>query len=251
MASRPQRYKGLLKCACGLDQARLRLAASLDGLHRAIVQANGRAAPATAAGLDYPELCVPYRKAFRDQVSWSGHVARMHGYRRAHLVGSRTLCRTCGRRCANQHRLRRHLVSVPACVQGWGRFKPADEASASNAIHQLAPPCPAAGMHPAVSVQLLQSLEEICGAAEADVWSCIEEHIEPISVLRRTVEVWRSRHTGSDWHEEISETCSFCLTLQPLLSTTKMGASQADRPNPQFQSGARPGPYATPCPVKC
>ena len=95
---------------------------------------------------------------------------RVHGYRRAHSVGGRTLCRTCGR-------LRRRLVSVPACIRGCrGSFRQDDESVANKAIHQLAPPCQASGTtdlvralsqpDPDISTNLFQSLAELDGVAD-------------------------------------------------------------------------------------
>ena len=47
----------------------------------------------------------------------------------------------------------------------------------------------------------------------AEVWQCIEDHIEPLATLRRTVEFWRDSGSASPWKVEVSE--NMLLLLDP------------------------------------
>ena len=48
------------------------------------------------------------------------------------------------------------------------------------------------------------------------MWNAIEEHIEPLSILRATVELWRDSHADSSWRVEMSE--NMLLLLDPQVS---------------------------------
>ena len=226
MLTKPGRFKGLLKRALRLDQLRLRFTAALDGLHRAAVTAAGAQCLVSQGQASCKELCIPCKRAFLDRVSWAAHAARCHGYRsKAHLLSHGTTCLTCGRQYANAGRLKRHLFSVPACVQGWGSFTPNTGLEALPAPHPLAPPCLSHGTFgpvPAdqalsgdssVCLPLLRDLDALSEADEADVWACVSEVIEPLEVLRATVAQWRNANIDSVWHCEIGE--NVLLLLDP------------------------------------
>ena len=60
----------------------MHLAASLDGLYRAILHTAG--APASQPDLECAELCIPCKRAFATRVAWAAHAARAHGYVAGH-----------------------------------------------------------------------------------------------------------------------------------------------------------------------
>ena len=226
MRDRPGAFKGLVKRAVALDKLRIRAVAALDDLHRHILAATG-ARPncgPTPCG-SYTEMCLPCKRAFSSRVAWSGHATRLHGYRsKAFLTASGNICRSCGRCFGSVGRLRRHLTCVPACVAAWGRFTPDDEAAPPH-VHVQAPPFSVLGTVSAhvdlpapseVSAMLLQQLRLLSDCAELDVWQCIEDCIEPLTVLRHTVQAWRDEPPASPWKAEISE--NMLLLLDPAVS---------------------------------
>ena len=205
MRSTPGRFKGCLKRVCQLEVCRTSLIAALDGLHRGLcLLANGPdCAPATTAS-GFTDLCIPCRKAFVSRKAWAGHAARVHGYRsRAYLLGRTPICLGCGCSFGTIGRLRRHLTVVPTCVGRWGSFTP--DGTNEVSAHPLAPPTFVAGTHqdvtspwdPSISDALLDDLNSLGEGSEDSVWQVIEEHIEPLSILRATVEHWRTSHSDS------------------------------------------------------
>ncbi|OLP92674.1 hypothetical protein AK812_SmicGene25481 [Symbiodinium microadriaticum] len=213
MRDAPGRFKGCLKRACLLETYRVTVVAALDGLHRGLSllvfpPTLERAASSSA----FPELCLPCRRAFVSRKAWAGHAARMHGYRsRAFLLGKTPVCLGCGRSYGTIGRLRRHLAVVPACAAKWGSFTPAQQGD--TLPHPLAPPAPIDGCYqhvvspwdPSISDALLADLNALGESTEDSVWNVIEEHIEPLSILRATVEHWRDSRAESAWHAEITE----------------------------------------------
>ncbi|CAE7209294.1 unnamed protein product [Symbiodinium sp. CCMP2456] len=226
MKHQPGCYKGLVKRACALDGCRISLVAALDQLHRALCAVSG-GRPCLGRLQEEPltDLCLPCRRAFRSKVAWAGHAARMHGYRSsAYLTGSGNLCLCCGKNFGSVGRLRRHLTVVPACVQGWGSFQRASSTTTTE-VHPLAPPfleqgtwrpIPVAADCQGISPGLLSQLEQLAQCDEQEVWQCIEDYIEPLSVLRATVIHWREQHRGSEWHVEVAE--NMLLLLDPEVS---------------------------------
>ena len=219
----PGTFKGWIRRAVALDQCRLHLLASLDGLYRAISRV--ALVPAVQRELACPELCIPCKRAFATRVAWSGHAARLHGYRcRAHLTAKGSTCLACGKQFANLHRLRRHLVSVPRCVQLWGAFTPGVSADEQEPAHALEPPVSVPGsfaQHPTDPAPdgcpaLLLALRELDGCEESTVWSCIADFIEPVATLRATVSQWRDEFPASQWHHEIAE--NMLILLDPQIS---------------------------------
>ena len=233
MAARPGTFKGWLKRAVSLDNCRIHLAASLEGLHRAMVRSAGTLP--SRPDLDCTELCIPCKRAFATRVAWAAHAARAHGYRsRAHLKASGTICLSCGKDYSNVHRLRRHLVSVPKCVQQWGQFVPEPSVRRAAQGHPLAPPCPVAGT--AAPLELPDDDDEIClmllddlrssgDCSEAELWSCVSDHIEPVATLRRTVATWASEFPLSDWHRDMAD--NLLILLDPHISAEHFPSTEA------------------------
>ena len=224
MRSTPGRFKGCLKRVCQLEVCRTSLIAALDGLHRGLccLTTGPVCVPAAAADV-YTDLCIPCRRAFTSRKAWAGHAARVHGYRsRAFLLGDTPLCFGCGRSFGTIGRLRRHLTVVPACASRWGSFTP--DSTVVVPAHPLAPPTAVAGIHhdvlspwdPSISEALLVDLNSFSEGCEDFVWQTIEEHIEPLAVLRATVEHWRALHPDCSWHAEVSE--NMLLLLDPSVS---------------------------------
>ena len=243
MRSTPGRFKGCLKRVCRLEGCRISLIAALDGLYRGLhLLSSGMPCPATTSSDAYSDMCIPCRKAFSSRKAWAGHAARVHGYRsRAFLLGRTPLCHGCGRSFGTIGRLRRHLTVVPDCASRWGSFIPTTSHAAS--MHPLAPPTLVEGTHhaitspwdPTISDSLLHDLNSLCDCPEGAVWSTIEEHIEPLSILRATVEHWRDQHADSLWHAEMSE--NMLLLLDPQISAEHF---------PECNGPARADPYQVP-----
>ena len=100
---------------------------------------------------------------------------------------------------------------VPRCAAQWGSFKTDQEAPPSS--HLMAAREPVAGLRcevpspwdPSLSHALLAELDQLNECIEDLVWTTIEDQIEPLSILRATVEAWRDSHSDSSWHAETAE----------------------------------------------
>ena len=222
MQLEPGRFKGLLRRACGLELQRVAILAALDGLHRGLLAASGPTSVEAATTVAvHPEMCIPCRRAFVSRKAWAGHAARLHGYRsKAFLLGDTPVCRGCGRSYGSVGRLRRHLTVVPKCAASWGSFTPAT--GPAHEIHPLAPPFEVPGTWRAfdvgaddnISHGLLTDLRSLSDCAEDEVWSAIEDHVEPLSSLRATVQAWKAEYPDSHWHQEVAENMLFLLDPQ-------------------------------------
>ena len=226
MVGSPRAFKSAVKRACALDLVRVSLIASLDGLHRGLRAIAGVLDSGTAAPVltEYTEMCLPCKRAFRSRVAWSGHAARLHGYRcRSFLTGEGRVCRACGKLFSSVGRLRRHLTSVPFCLANWGVFVPAAEHSRD--LHPQAPPShvagtivgpPVLGEDPEVSDALLASLRAFSDdepVDESEVWQRVQDFIEPLAVLRKSVAVWRSESGACAWKQEAADNVLLLLDL--------------------------------------
>ena len=164
-----------------------------------IAQYGARSQAELAAPVSWQEVCIPCRRAFHDRRSWEGHSARKHGYRsHAFLCAEDSTCRSCGKRFSTVGRLRRHLVSRPACVTSWGSFVPAG--AGLEAMHAQALPELVAGHLPDRTAERIRTdvaqglLSELLLAEPSDeqaVWSLVQGYVEPLGVLRNTLAVWR------------------------------------------------------------
>ncbi|CAE7664962.1 unnamed protein product [Symbiodinium sp. CCMP2592] len=186
--ARPGLFKGYVKRACALEQTRIASLAALDGLYRGLTGIVGTttSTAATPAGSDTPEMCLPCKRAFNCRKAWAGHAARMHGYRSAaHRTCSGRLCLSCGKLFANPGRLKRHLISVPACVAGWGSFTPRTDCPDADE-HVQAPPRLVAGSFETtgpipgdteIDNDLLATLQR-ASLDEVALWNIIQAHID-------------------------------------------------------------------------
>eukprot|EP00439_Symbiodinium_sp_Y106_P026652 s5347_g3.t1 len=245
MVDRPGVFKGAVRRACTLELVRVSLIAALDGLFRGLVHLVGVRKPTNVGGglVEFSDLCLICKRAFRSRVAWSGHAARLHGYRsKSYLVGKGKVCLTCGKLFSTVGRLRRHLTSVPACLTNWGSFRPHNVPEAS--MHPQAPPILVEGsfVRPTqsdplshVSSLLLSDLRSLSGdlpVAEDVVWSCVQEHVEPLSVLRATVEMWQTEAAVYPWTREVSE--NILLLLDPSVSADVFPEERGDVRAPPF-----------------
>ncbi|CAE7291716.1 unnamed protein product [Symbiodinium sp. CCMP2456] len=223
------RFKGFVKRAIAIEQARHVVIAALDGLHR------GLSTETTAPGISFrleqcTDACVPCKRAFPSRVSWSGHAARIHGYRsQAFLIGRGRLCTGCGKVYSTEGRLKRHLVAAHACRRRWGSFQPSDSVPATG--HVQAPPmvvpgnymathpsCPSEDHCPSLLAELLGLPEP-----ESDAWECVAEHIAPLEAIRHTVEMWATHPSAQRWAGSTADDLLllldpsvFCESVQPL-----------------------------------
>ena len=250
MVDRPGVFKGAVRRACTLELVRVSLIAALDGLFRGLVHLVGVRKPTNVGGglVEFSDLCLICKRAFRSRVAWSGHAARLHGYRsKSYLVGKGKVCLTCGKLFSTVGRLRRHLTSVPACLTNWGSFRPHNVPEAS--MHPQAPPILVEGsfVRPTqsdplshVSSLLLSDLRSLSGdlpVAEDVVWSCVQEHVEPLSVLRATVEMWQTEAAVYPWTREVSE--NILLLLDPSVSADVFPEERGDVRAPPFAVASR------------
>ena len=200
MQAHPRRYKGLIKRARALEGCRNQVVAALTCLHRSLLVVGGHPPAADADATSWCEVCIPCRRAFPTRRSWAGHSARKHGYRcHAFLCAEDTTCQACGKRFASVGRLRRHLVAQTGCVEAWGSFTPARAEHAR--MHTQALPevvagfwdeAGCSGIRTDVSVGLLDALLSADPADAESVWSIVSEYVEPLAVLRATVEEWKA-----------------------------------------------------------
>ena len=200
----PGKYKGWIRRAQGLEGKRCQVVASLDGLYRALRSFIEPAAPPAAPAPRAQEVCIPCRKLFQSRVAWACHAQKIHGYRtHAHLLRrsvTAPICLACGKVYASPGRLQRHLMYSVSCVQEWGTFRP--DCQQVGQAHSQAPPEQLTGthggdptlvFHPGVSEPLLQALLAADPADEQVLWDILTEHIEPLQVLRATVNSWAAR----------------------------------------------------------
>ena len=200
---RPSLFKALIKRARGLELARTACFASLQAVKRTLDQVGG-VCPSTAdqRGFRCLEACLQCRIAFPDRTSWACHATRVHSYQApASLLvadSSRPVCRACGRLYASIGRLKRHLHASAKCRTSWGSFCPS--VLPEDDPHERAPPVAVEGVliahaladDPArVHLGLLGQLRRSTTCVQDDVWPLILEHVEPIQVLRDTLEAWR------------------------------------------------------------
>ncbi|CAE6968585.1 unnamed protein product [Symbiodinium sp. CCMP2592] len=245
----PGRYKGLLLRAQGLECCRQQVVASLEGLYKALKGLAPPQAPSICMASAFPEACIPCGKLFTSRVAWSGHAARMHGYRsKAFLLGRSPLCYACGKTYGTVGRLRRHLLSSGRCIAGWGRFTPSQgDAAASVATHPLLPPIPIPGTFgssldpdpsPAYSEALLAILQDLPEVDESVVWEAVADFIEPLEILRATVRHWADSRPHDSWVTQSAE--NVLLLLDPELIGEPDTAARAKADRHAFAMGSQP-----------
>ncbi|CAE7562302.1 unnamed protein product [Symbiodinium sp. CCMP2592] len=202
MRQRPHMFRVFAKRARGLEIARTSCIAALQAVRRSLEQLAGCDPAPTAVALQYPDACLQCKIAFPSRTAWACHASRLHGYRAPStlLVAGcdKPLCRACGKLYANVGRLKRHLGASAKCRRGWGTFRPAS-APTPNA-HPEAPPLHTPGdwgfveldLDPACAHPgLLAVLQGLDSPAQEQVWSAVVEYIEPLDVLRNTLDAWQ------------------------------------------------------------
>ena len=255
MQAYPRRYKGLVKRARSLEGRRNAVVAAFNCLHRSLIAVGGRPLAADTDSSLWSEVCIPCRRAFPTRRSWAGHCARKHGYRsHAFLCAEDTTCRSCGKRFAFVGRLRRHLVAQSACVETWGSFVPAR--SATDHMHSQAYPEVVTGLWEAtgsqairtdVSAGLLDALLSADSAEESLIWSIVAEYVEPLAVLRATVEEWRASNPLCATTAETADNVLLLLDVD-LLADSKQPLPTGHSP---FHEEAPAWPLPAGVPMAC
>ncbi|CAE7220796.1 unnamed protein product [Symbiodinium sp. CCMP2592] len=199
---RPHIFKAYVKRARGLELARTSCYAALQAVRRSLEQlTGGDPAPANTAPR-YPEACLQCKIAFPSRTAWACHASRLHAYRAPStlLVAGCTkpLCQACGKLYATVGRLKRHLAASAQCRRGWGAFKTA--LTSLPEAHPEAPPLLAPGdwspfeleLDPAwAHPGLLTVLQGFDSPAQEQVWDAVVEFVEPLEVLRNTLDAWQ------------------------------------------------------------
>ena len=243
MQSRPALYRGLVQRARGLELCRIAGYASLQAAHRICVEhGQGRSlGRAEEAGCQYTDACIPCRRGFVSRAAWACHASKLHGYRLASSVmagthGS-TLCQACGKCFAKAARLRRHLLHSSDCRRRWGSFA-LHEGVTTPTVHECLPPPTLEGLlsqhqdelDPAVvNKGLLEALMALSAPDAEQVWSVVADFVEPLAVLRETVQVWGQR-CAADGSADIVQ--DVCLMLDPeLIADTFCRPKTSDPPS--------------------
>ncbi|CAE7900299.1 unnamed protein product, partial [Symbiodinium sp. KB8] len=210
LQDRPSLYRGLVQRARGLELCRISCTAALQALYRAlIIHGQGRDIEDPCDDKPFVEACLICRKAFTSRSAWACHSSKLHGYRitASLLVGSngRKTCAGCGKCYANPARLRRHLLHATDCRKNWGAFNTAE--GQEPTLHDHEPPLQLDGAaasgqgveDPAsYSPGLLQALDALQSPEPQEVWDLVVDFVEPIAVLRSTLEIWKTRPGASD-----------------------------------------------------
>ena len=221
----PNRFKGLVLRAQGLDGCRNAVIAAYAGLYRALraLSPSPISEPigdtASAA-----EICIPCRRKFCSRRAWAGHAARVHGYRsHAHLVANSPFCEGCGRTYGSVGRLRRHLVHSTPCLQNWGTWTcPTSQATKHLQTHPQAPPMPVLEAQPGapyldyvpgISQPLLADLRAAPIFDEELLWEVVTAVIEPVQVLRDTVQLWKDTSLNNSEVQDAAD--NILLLLDP------------------------------------
>ena len=201
--NRPGLFKGLIKRAKGLECCRIQCYAAFQALYRALrtcsvgVLMREEVQPRT-----YSEACLICKKGFESRAAWACHASKLHGYRLASSVMAGSsgawVCQGCGRCYAKPARLRRHLLHSSTCRKRWGSFTPGEGFVAPD-LHERQPPVDVAGILAEVheaedpasySRGLKQALEQLQSPDAETIWATVVEFVEPLSVLRRTLQLW-------------------------------------------------------------
>ena len=246
------KFKGMVKRAKALDVCRHTVVAALSGLHRALLSVCGASddqAPPPTARLT--EVCIPCRRAFADRLSWAGHAARKHGYRsHAFLCAKGTTCLSCGKQFSSPGRLRRHLYTKARCVQTWGSFTPDSLPQPANTPHSQAPPQQVAGtwdptaaapVHTDIAWGLFQDLCSCALDDEDGIWQLITSYVEPLDVLRATVQAWAEEDAGEPTRRATADNMLLLLDVELLADHVQPKSVLRAFPQDSLPVWSRPG----------
>ncbi|CAE7307614.1 unnamed protein product, partial [Symbiodinium sp. CCMP2456] len=216
---RPGRFKGIVKRARALECARVTAFASLQALRRALLARAGVQEGPDRTGEDrpaaYTEACLVCKVAFPTRATWAVHAAKCHGYRApATLLAKeqeQPLCAGCGKLFANAHRLRRHLLHAGDCRIRWGAF--VADGVIPAIPHSQRPPLQVSGssarteesydpvqVHPGLLAQLL----DLASPCPEDVWEIVLEYVEPLAILKSTLQAWARHPCSTDQVREVA-----------------------------------------------
>ena len=215
---RPGIFKALIKRVRGLEVARTSGLAALQALRRALIAVAGSLAEEVQPdACQYVEGCLLCRIAFPSRTAWACHASRLHGYRTAATLMAadveRPMCSACGKVFATRGRLQRHLQASARCRVAWGSFEPDLTQAGAAEVHSQAPPLSQAGrssgrtfdFDPAeLHLGLLAELQGTDLAPSEGLWETVRGYVAPLSVLRRTVDVWGAHPGPGQDPEEVA-----------------------------------------------
>ncbi|OLP77728.1 hypothetical protein AK812_SmicGene42181 [Symbiodinium microadriaticum] len=242
------RFRGLLKRAEAWHLDKLRCEAALQTFARR----SFAPVPKPVVSLEEARhACLQCRVAFYNFHAWSGHAARVHGYRsRARRFASGTRCQACGTFLHTLPRYRRHLQTSTRCCQAIelgvpglfpvfedGSGHPQSVAHGGVGTDHLPP----AGEP--VAFALLERLRSEVPCTDEAVFQLVTSFIEPLPLLRSTLEVWISELSDTVLQAAASDAL---LCLQPDLWCTKVSHAPS-----QVQADADFVPLLVPLPAVC
>ena len=199
MCDQPGKWKGMIRRAEAWDVEVCGLQGALDTAVRSFWDPQELPSSLPVAGLAHG--CLLCGLAFASQQQWGAHAQRVHGYRNAaaRLAKGRR-CDACGSVYASASRLKTHLLYSARCRQFLETASdPAPAASLSGAGHVQAPVVRGGAGRALPSVEgpllcqdLLASLRALTSADDQDIYDIVASHVEPLPVLRASVEAWVS-----------------------------------------------------------
>ncbi|CAE7709486.1 CPK33 [Symbiodinium sp. CCMP2456] len=216
---RPGRFKGIVKRARALECVRVAAFANLQAFRKALLARAGVQEGPDRTGEDrpaaYTEACLVCKVAFPTRATWAVHAAKCHGYRApATLLAKeqeQPLCAGCGKLFANAHRLRRHLLHAGGCRTRWGTF--VVDGAIPAIPHSQRPPLQVSGasaraedsydpvqVHPGLLAQLL----DLASPCPEDVWEIVVEYVEPLAILKSTLQSWARHPHATDQVREVA-----------------------------------------------
>ena len=197
--NRPGHWKGLLKRAEAWHQESNAMQALMELSARRLWAP--RMCPAVTCGLgDCAHACLICGLAFRTQQAWGAHAHRAHGYLSpAHQCAQGRRCPACGLTVANLTRLRKHFKTSAICLQISQGYVEAPtfplelteghvQFPATGGLARAALPASQA----IICQPLAAELGRLQDADDVEIFEVVKGHIEPLPVLRRTLEQWVS-----------------------------------------------------------
>ncbi|CAE7773963.1 unnamed protein product [Symbiodinium sp. CCMP2592] len=261
MLERPRLFRGLIKRARALECLRLGAYAAFQAVHKALCLVGCATRPDATdpdAVVEFRDACLLCRVAFSSRAAWAVHAAKCHGYRAPATLLAREqatpFCAGCGRLYANHNRLRRHLLHAAVCRTRWGAFQPEGGTPCTlPALHEQRPPCllpgeigagPASVDASVIHPGLLEALLHLPALDPDLVWSTVVDFVEPLSVLKATLEAWAV-------HEHAQPGCAECASDAVLLLDPELWCDDFRRPKAGRQQQAVCAALAPPKACRC